>query len=608
MNLKSFFAVAVLSTALPSQSYAQYDSISALIDVTSQAEVTNTTAADVSAIAIEPTLEPQQPVYTTDDHKKLAQEFIKKGLYNKALFHIDALQATEEELFATFLKATVLAQQGQFEKAFDLYDHTTGFNSPFKEASQDAQAELALKLAWVAAHQNNLQQAGYWLNRYNPHKETGHLEDMREQLEDTINIKKLEKFDNAPKGKPLKVALLLPLSGIHQNMGQNMLEAAQLALFQQPNQNVLLYPHDTQSTETGARLAAQKAISDRAHIILGPLTAANTRAIESFAESADMPVISFSSDSTLANRDLHIFGHNNGIQGSLAAKMIADSDVSISAVLAPNNDYGINMTQTFTDQALALGVSVSQVVYFDPNSNDQSQQLKQLAQEERALQLLKDEKAMLEREFKLVGAAMSDASLTRLESLETLSPQPMVDFGALYLPVSSNKLPLIASQLAFYDMDNSHIQLVGSALWHNKSLYTNKGEYIKGSLYPAPASALLTVLEKDFKTHYQKDMAPMSSLAYDAVKMVTQAYVYSGYRPNRIQDEFYRDGGYLLSNGPTKLFRGGLTERLYDTNEVRTYSHITRLSAPMAFPPSLPNPLDPRERSGLDSFFNPWGF
>ena len=97
--------------------------------------------------------------------KSWHRNLLKKGLYNKALFHIDALQATEEELFATFLKATVLAQQGQFEKAFDLYDHTTGFNSPFKEASQDAQAELALKLAWVAAHQNNLQQAGYWLNR-----------------------------------------------------------------------------------------------------------------------------------------------------------------------------------------------------------------------------------------------------------------------------------------------------------------------------------------------------------------------------------------------------------------------------------------------------------
>lgn len=551
-------------------------------------------------------------VITPEEHKLKAEEYIKKGLYKQALMHIKNLKESSlHSNYAKYLKAVVLSQQGSFESAYKQLNDIVAFGGEFNSASRNIQAELALKLAWISLNQKNLSKATMWLERYNPEKETNALERKYNYISDVINVEKIKSFnnENSPSNsRPLKVALLLPLSGVYQNMGQNMLEAAQLALFMHPNSNILLYPHDTQSTQTGARLAAQKAINDRANIILGPLTSAHTEVIQRDAAAAGIPILSFSSDTSLVNRNTHVFGHQKGIQAVQAAKVIADLDISTTAILAPNTPYGISMSKTFQEQAALLDISITQIAYFDPKSTDQSKELKILTQEAYAINKLKKERKKLKREFSLVGAAMNDVSLKRLEELKTLNPEPLINFGALYLPVSSQILPLIASQLAFYDMDSDHVQLVGSALWHEKSIYKNKGEYIKGAYYPAPSFILANDIQKKFERFYNKKMLPISSLAYDAVKLVTMAYSYSNYNPGRLVDEFYRENGYLLSNGPTKLFENGLTKRLYSLYEVRTFSFIERESSPLAFPPTLPEPLDPREKKSIDSFFNPWGF
>lgn len=589
------FSIALLSTQIV---YAQEDPISDLLNeqypvLFSEQDVSNT-----------------QPVVTLDEHKSNAEELLKKGLYKVANRHIKHLKESNEfGDYGIYLEGLLLSQQGQFEQAYNLLNKLTGFNKKYNDAARNYQAELAVNLAWIALNQQNLAEAETWLSRFNPEKSSSRLDRKKDLIEDRINMERLNQIDTEKNyGKPLKVALLLPLTGIYQNIGLNMLEAAQLALFQQPNPNILLYPHDTQSTEMGARLAAQKAISDKANIIIGPLTSNHTKAVQNYAQSAGIPILTFSSDSELSKKGVHVFGHEHTFQALTAATMVADLDITTTAILAPDTPYGYEMTQQFQNKAIDLGVSITHVAYFNPNSTDQSEQLKKLAQEELSLKLLKDERNLLEREFNIVGAAMSDASLTRLEELKTLEPQPIVNFEALYLPVTAEKLPLIASQLAFYDMDNKNVQLIGSALWHDKSVYKNKGEYIKGAYYPAPSEKLMEKLQKDFKQHYNKDLLPISSLAYDAIKLVTSAYINSDFRPNRLTDEFYAPDGYLLSNGPTKLLKNGMTERLYDMYEVRTYSHVSRTQAPLAFPPALPEPLDPNEKSSFDSFFNPWGF
>src|SRR5690606_17367225 len=69
----------------------------------------------------------------------------------------------------------------------------------------------------------------------------------------------------------IKVAILLPLSGQNAAMGQSMLQAAQLAVFDVGNDNFELISKDTGGTPQGASAAATAAMNEGAQLILGPL-------------------------------------------------------------------------------------------------------------------------------------------------------------------------------------------------------------------------------------------------------------------------------------------------------------------------------------------------
>src|ERR1700719_5380018 len=60
-----------------------------------------------------------------------------------------------------------------------------------------------------------------------------------------------------PTSGPVKVALLVPLSGANADLGKAMLEAAQLALFNTESERLTLVPRDTAGTAEGAAGAAK---------------------------------------------------------------------------------------------------------------------------------------------------------------------------------------------------------------------------------------------------------------------------------------------------------------------------------------------------------------
>ena len=104
-------------------------------------------------------------------------------------------------------------------------------------------------------------------------------------------------FSNLP---PVKVGILLPLSGKHERIGQSMLQAAQLAVFDMGYDNFELIPRDTEGTPQGALKATTSAINDGAQILLGPLFANSVRAAQQAAKRKNINVIAFSTDWTLA--------------------------------------------------------------------------------------------------------------------------------------------------------------------------------------------------------------------------------------------------------------------------------------------------------------------
>src|ERR1700761_4676501 len=102
------------------------------------------------------------------------------------------------------------------------------------------------------------------------------------------------------------VAILVPLTGPRANIGQILVQAAQLGL-QDPN-SPKLDVLDTGGTPQGAATAVQTAIANRDALILGPLTSTETGAVAPAAQHAGIPVLAFTNDGAKSQPGVWVLG------------------------------------------------------------------------------------------------------------------------------------------------------------------------------------------------------------------------------------------------------------------------------------------------------------
>ena len=110
------------------------------------------------------------------------------------------------------------------------------------------------------------------------------------------------------KKRPIRVGLLLPLSGNHgvNKLGQAMLNAAMLALFEIGGEQLYLLSHDTEGTPDGATKGAVSLTREGAEIILGPLFSTSVQAAAIVTREQGLPMIAFSSDRRVAGNGVYL--------------------------------------------------------------------------------------------------------------------------------------------------------------------------------------------------------------------------------------------------------------------------------------------------------------
>ncbi|PZQ47703.1 MAG: penicillin-binding protein activator [Micavibrio aeruginosavorus] len=166
----------------------------------------------------------------------------------------------------------------------------------------------------------------------------------------------------------VKVAILLPLSGANANVGQSMLQAAQLAVFDMGYDNFELMPQDTQGTASGASAAAAAALQSGAQLILGPLFAEEVRAVKSVA-GGRVNVIAFSTDWTLAGGNTYVMGFLPFGQVERIVDYAAAKGIKRAAVVSGADEYGTTVSRNFESEAADAGITISRALS-DPAAYD----------------------------------------------------------------------------------------------------------------------------------------------------------------------------------------------------------------------------------------------
>lgn len=346
--------------------------------------------------------------------------------------------------------------------------------------------------------------------------------------------------------RKVAVSLLVPLSGKKSNLGQSMLKAAQMALFDIGSANFEIVPRDTKGTPEGAAAAATDAVNAHADLILGPIFAEELRAVKPIATSAGLPVVSFTTDWTLGGDNTYIMGFLPFIQVARVAKYAQSRGYSKFAVYAPQTEYCDIVIRTLQSS----GVPIVHVNRYSAMQED-------------------------------LSILVQDFANT---SKNTAHPEQF-DFDALLLPVGSEGLRSLVSALDLAGIAQPHVRFLGTGLWDDVAL-TNTPALFSG-WFAAPDPVLRADFERRFQESFGTPPLRLSSLAYDATAL---AAVLARSSQSTTESPYTRDAlinprGFAGIDGIFRFRSDGLSERGLAVLEIQSGRTVVVDRAPTAFIP-----------------------
>lgn len=161
-----------------------------------------------------------------------------------------------------------------------------------------------------------------------------------------------------------KVALLVPLSGRANEVGEGMLNAAQLAMSDLGGNQFELMPRDTAGTPEIARNVATKAIDDGAGLILGPLFAEDTKAVAPVAAQRGVNVVSFSTDSSATASNSFVMGFLPQSQVARVVDFAITSGQKNIVLITSRDAYGDTVASAFNLILQNRGLMPAAIVRF----------------------------------------------------------------------------------------------------------------------------------------------------------------------------------------------------------------------------------------------------
>lgn len=379
----------------------------------------------------------------------------------------------------------------------------------------------------------------------------------------------------------IKIAILLPLSGPTAAVGNDLLRAANIALFDLGNSQLELLPYDTKGTPRGAESAAAEALVSGAELILGPLFSSSVATVHPLARERGVNVITFSTDTTVAGDGVYVMGLTVGQQIKRAMEFAYRQGLFNFAVLAPNSPYGDAVVKNVTETSTALGLSLDRTVRYPTDVPAGSQDLHEIA---KILGDYRLRQKQLEKEIELYASkedAESKAYVKRLEKLDTFGE---VTFDALIIPEGGARLKELASLVSYYDVDPEVVQFIGTGLWEDPSLSAEPA--LVGGWFSAPAPEKAAAFQKRFTELYGYQPSRIASLAYDAMALAgVMALDPADIRFSR--DAIENPSGFTGYDGIFRFPENGIAERGLAVLEVGPRKQLVLEPEPESFAPAL---------------------
>ncbi len=328
------------------------------------------------------------------------------------------------------------------------------------------------------------------------------------------------------------IGCLLPLTGKYAIFGQRALTGIQMAirdLSEKRNTSFNLIVHDTaanpQKAIEGVRLLNEKKVA----AILGPLLTVSEAGRE--AQKLQIPMIGLTQKSDFPLLGDYLFSNFITPQmqvQTLGAYLFRDLGIKKVAILYPDEKYGRKYKELFWDVADEYDAQVVGVEPYSGKKTDFTEPIQKLTGEFFPVpKAIKEKEKLLELANRALLLEGPEAAMLQgiqpiddpdMEEEEPEEEKIEIDFQALFIPDSPSIVSLILPQLAFNDATGMY--LLGTNLWHNKSLLKdakgyNRRAIITDGFLESSQNPVTASFTKQYKDLFKQKPKFLEAIAYD---------------------------------------------------------------------------------------------
>ncbi|MGB0631095.1 MAG: penicillin-binding protein activator [Alphaproteobacteria bacterium] len=357
----------------------------------------------------------------------------------------------------------------------------------------------------------------------------------------------------------MRVALLVPLSGQRGALGQALLDAATLAVFDVADGDFVLVPIDTKGTAEGAAAAAEEAIAAGVRLVIGTVFSDSVRAAAPPILEAGLNMIAFSNNRAVSEPGVYLSGLSPEAQIERVVLYAAARGLQRIGALVPPGPYGTRVTDALQRAAAAGGMEVSRIREYGLSADEIATAVRTISDyDDRRAALLEQRKELEGREDE-----GSRRALERLEILETIGPVP---FDTLLVAASGQDLSNMAAQLGNYDIDTKRTRILGLSDWVSDN--TGREPSLVGAWFATPPVESAADFAAKFRNMYETSPPAVASSAYDLVAL---AAILGSQEdgPKFDRDTLTSETGFAGVGGLFRFLNNGLSERSLEVREVQ---------------------------------------
>lgn len=340
-------------------------------------------------------------------------------------------------------------------------------------------------------------------------------------------------------GTPVRVGVILPFtSGAPgtRALAQSMLKAAELALFDANNRNIVLITADEGNGGAAAADAAQKLLAQGAEVIVGPLFGPSVQAVAPIARDRGVPVLAFSTEKAVAGNGAYLLSFLPQNEVRRVVSFAYANGHRQFAALVPQTTYGDVAQEAFSASVGAVHGNVADIERFPANA----------------------------------GAISAPSAAVAKSGAD-----------AVLIAQGGVMLKAIAPTLSLDGAGKDKVKLLGTGLWDDDPSLAREGSLI-GSWYAAPSPNADAQFIAKYRGTFGSAPAQLASLAYDAVSLVallSQGAPYHRFTQAALMDP----NGFAGVNGIFRFNNDGTSERGLAVLEVTGSGPVVVSPAPTTF-------------------------